>query len=207
LQLKLAASLRSAIALRACRGGRASFAQDQTKVTKADKHRPLVWILLPAGHRARDFTKLYLRDTGAETPAPNLPALAAHRSTAKADNGMNHRSNLTSYRRPIWSISGWPSGGRHAERPQRPLLAHALPAKPCVRRALLKDSRAAPVSHMSGNAQDRSFGMDGQVPVLQAGLSRTDDGRGSCRGISTRLLTEDKCHVPLRPALPGSSCF
>src|SRR5262245_43251924 len=60
LQLKLAASLRSAIALRACRGGRASFAQDQTKVTKADKHRPLVWILLPAGHRARDFTKLYL---------------------------------------------------------------------------------------------------------------------------------------------------
>jgi hypothetical protein len=39
-----------------------------------------------------------------------------------------------------------------------------------------KDSRAAPVSHMSGNAQDRSFGIDGQVPGLQAGLSRTTAG-------------------------------
>jgi hypothetical protein len=56
-----------------------SFAQDQTKVAKADKHRPLVWILLPTGHRARDFTKLYVLDTGAKTPAHNLPALAAHK--------------------------------------------------------------------------------------------------------------------------------
>jgi hypothetical protein len=75
---------------------------------------------LPAVHRARDFTKLYLRDTGAKTAAPNLPAPATHRQyrlrpriggqyvSTEQGRGITRRRSA---RRPDRSSS---NGGRHA---------------------------------------------------------------------------------------------